>query len=91
MHTSRVQRPILRTRISLCSQASAGLTVVYDSPLSQTSCSSHDTKGLLPLEQDRHIGIDRANDSPDVHPIPQRERLARDMCENHLPNDVRKL
>ena len=47
--------------------------------------------GLLPLEQDRHIGIDRANDSPDVHPIPQRERLARDMCENHLPNDVRKL
>jgi hypothetical protein len=49
------------------------------------------TKSLLPSKQDRHIGIDRANNSPDVHPVPQRERLARDMREDHLPNHVRKL
>ena len=48
-------------------------------------------KSVLPPKQDRHIGIDRANNRPDIHPIPQRERLAGDMRENHLPNDVRKL
>ena len=48
-------------------------------------------ESLSPPKQDRHIGIDRSNNGPDVHRVPQRERLARDMRENHPPDDVRKL
>jgi len=46
---------------------------------------------ILPAKEGWHIGIDGSDNAPDIHRVPHRERLASDVREDNLSDNMRKL